>query len=474
MPGAPQEASRAHHGAGLEERVAQCLRALPAANRRLALGLSGGMDSAVALHLLARLREDLAFRLSAVHVNHGLSPQAAEWADFCRGLCEASHVPFTVVAVEVPRRPGESLEARAREVRHAVFAAQDADYVVLAHHADDQAETLLYRLLRGAGVKGMGAMRTVRGPGEGVSPGLLRPLLSVSGRELAAYAAEHGLRWVEDEANADLAFDRNFLRHRVLPMVATRFASYARTLGRASRNFAEASALLDDLARLDGGPGLADRLPVERLQALSWTRAKNLLRFFLESAGVRCPGARRLEEALRQVLTAGADAQVCVDLGDTFLRRYRGTLYVTGEASVPDTGLRLPWDGRSVLELPRDCGRLASVETCGQGLILERLRRDTLTVGFRRGGEKFRTDARRPLRALKHLWQDAAIPPWVRPRMPLLYCGDTLVWAAGLGVAPGWEASTGITGLVIDWRAAGAPASWPSRAALRGEDARKT
>ncbi|MDA8092464.1 MAG: tRNA lysidine(34) synthetase TilS [Betaproteobacteria bacterium] len=450
--------------------MAQCLRALPAANLRLTLALSGGMDSAVALHLLARLREDLAFRLSAIHVHHGLSPRATEWADFCRGLCEASCVPFTAVAVNVPRRPGESLEARAREVRHAVFAAQDADYVVLAHHADDQAETLLYRLLRGAGVKGMGAMRPLSAPGAGALPGLLRPFLSVSRSELAAYAERHGLRWVEDEANADLAFDRNFLRHRVLPVVATRFASYARTLGQASRNFAEASVLLDDLARLDGGARLADGLSVESLRALSWARAKNVLRFFLESADVRCPGARRLEEALRQVLTAGPDAQLCIDVGGMFLRRYRGKLYVTGEAPVPDPGLRLPWDGRSVLDLPRGCGRLTGIESPGKGLILERIRHEGLMVGFRQGGERFRTDARRPLRALKHLWADAAIPPWARPRMPLLYCGGALVWAAGLGVAPGWAASTGVAGLAIDWKEPDAPLSWAS---VPGEDTRQ-
>jgi tRNA(Ile)-lysidine synthase len=209
---------------------------------RLLVGLSGGVDSVVLLDLLRRLSKRLGLELAALHVNHQINPAAGRWAAFCRAFCRRHGVALTVVRVKVPRR--SSLEAAARAARYRAFAAQPSDFIVLAHNLDDQAETVFLQLLRGAGVKGLSAMPVVRNS-------ILRPLLEVPRSEIEAYARQRKLKWIEDDSNADLGFDRNFLRHRVLPVIAQRYPSYRKTLARASRNLAEAAQLLDELAAAD-------------------------------------------------------------------------------------------------------------------------------------------------------------------------------------------------------------------------------
>jgi len=205
---------------------------LPAGLRgkRLAVGLSGGVDSVVLLHLLRELAPRHGFRLSAVHVHHGLSPNADDWARFCRKLCRGWVVPLTVRRVSVQKK-GRGLEAAAREARRAAFAAVAADAIVLAHHLDDQAETVLLNLLRGAGPRGAAAMQAAGRLGD---KRLLRPLLQVRRREILAYARAHHLEWIEDESNRDAALARNFLRLRVGPLLEERFPRWRESLARAA------------------------------------------------------------------------------------------------------------------------------------------------------------------------------------------------------------------------------------------------
>lgn len=416
--------------------------------------LSGGVDSVVLLDCLARLRPLLGFRLTAVHVNHGLSPDAASWAAFCRRHCTRRGIPLAVHAVQVRRGSGESLEARAREARYGVLQGQDADFVALGHNLDDQAETLLLQLLRGAGLKGLAAMPVLRdrGPNPSHFPRLLRPLIGVSRAEIERHGHRRRLSWVEDESNADTRFDRNYLRRRVMPLLERRFPGYRETLGRTSRHLAEAMAVVDALAAADAeraqeGEGV--RIPV--LRELGAARAKNLLRHLMEGRGAPMPPDASLEEGLRQLLTAGPDAKLRIPLGALLLRRRRGLAFLEPALPPPPLDLALPWRGEAELDLGPGLGRLGFRRARGRGLSAERLGTEGVTVRLRKGGECLRPDSRRPRRTLKNLLQETGVPHWQRERLPLLFRGDALVWVPGIGADATYRCPPGERGIEIVW-----------------------
>lgn len=294
------------------------------AGEHVVVGLSGGVDSVVLLHALAAQcsATGRAFRLSALHVHHGISPNADRWAAFCADHARQLGVPYAQAHVEVERAAPDGLEAAARRARHAVFDAVAADWIMLAHHRDDQAETLLFNLLRGTGIAGAAAMRARSGR-------LLRPFLAIGRSEIERYAGAHALAWCEDESNADIRHSRNFLRHRILAPLVQRFPAAARNLAAATARFAEARDLLDDLARLDLGEDSGDfPLSLEKLRELAESRARNVLRYLLVQRAVPIPSEARLREALRQMLTAGADRHPALVLGAYRLLRRRGRIYL--------------------------------------------------------------------------------------------------------------------------------------------------
>jgi tRNA(Ile)-lysidine synthase len=470
----------------LVARVAAQLEDIIQPSDRLLAGLSGGVDSVVLLDSLQRVSRRLQFRLSALHVNHQLSPRARRWEAFCRRLCRARGVPFQSVKVTVRR--GDSLEAAARAARNAVFARQGCDYVVLAHHRDDQVETLLLQLLRGAGVKGLAAMPLLRAEGGGrraegknkksvrltsssliphpsslrghpsslipypSSLRILRPLLDVTRAEILEYARKRGLKWIEDESNADIYFQRNYLRHEVLPVIARRFPAYRATVARAARHLADAAQLLDELAASDGAGYLeGGTLSIAALRRLPPARERNLLRYFLACHGVAMPNAERLDEALRQALTAKQDARVLVELDDFTLRRHAGRLYLVRSGGGPPAHYERRWQGEKKMALPELGGVLTLARATGAGISLSRLRGGVVTIRLRRGGERLQPNCRRPRRSLKNLLQEARMPPWQREYIPLIFCGGKLVWAARIGVDCAFQAAAGEAAVEPTW-----------------------
>lgn len=421
---------------------------------KLVLGLSGGVDSVVLLHVLAGLWDKLSFELSALHVHHGLSTHADAWAEFCASLCQDLGVPFHAVRVQVCRNSGLGLEAAAREARYRAYAHTDADWIVLAHHRGDQAETLLLNLLRGAGVQGAAAMpeaRPMSRSGGALVTGLLRPLLSVSRTEIEAYARSRGLAWVEDESNEDTAYGRNFLRGDILPRLGLRFPQAIASLARAAEHFAEAAELLSDLAKMDlKGERSGEGLSIARLSGLSAARGRNLLRHWLLQNEVAMPDTRHLSEIYRQLLEAGPDAAVAIrvgrDGGHLTIRRYRGVAYLIRE-TLPPTACN--WRGEP--ELSWAGGRLLFSQTEGVGIRANGLAESPVVIRSRLGGEYFSLAALRPKRSLKKLLQESAIPPWRREVLPCLWCGEELVWVAGLGVAFAWQCEPGELGWSISW-----------------------
>ena len=413
-------------------RVTAILRQHVKRGARLAAGFSGGVDSVVLLDLLLRASKKLRFELAALHVNHQINPAACRWEAFCRAFCRQRGIAFTTVRVKVPR--GESLEAAARDARYRVFAALPADHVALAHNLDDQAETVLLQMLRGAGVKGMSAMPVIRNS-------ILRPLLEIPRSEIEAYARRRKLEWIEDESNADVYYDRNFLRHRVLPVIAERYPAYRRTLARASRNLAEAAQLLDDLAASDAQL-TAGGIEISSLRRLSAPRAKNVIRHFLGLHGVTMPNAARLDESVRQLQSQRA-MRTTIDLGEHLLRRHANELRVVAKTLSLPGGYCHEWHGESRLRLPELGGTLVLKKCRGSGISLARLAGAPVTVRLRQGGERLQLHPQRPRRSLKNLLQESRIPPWERARLPLLFCGDELVWAAGIGVGCRFQAEPG-------------------------------
>ncbi|MFP5411190.1 MAG: tRNA lysidine(34) synthetase TilS [Gammaproteobacteria bacterium] len=413
---------------------------------RLTLALSGGLDSTVLLHALVALRTRHPFSLAALHVNHGLSPHADDWVDFCARLCAEAGVDLAVHRVSVAPDDPAGIEAAARHARQRVFAGVDADFLLTAHQRDDQAETVLLQLLRGAGPKGLAAMAELQAR-PGWRAAQLRPLLGLARAELAGYAQAHCLAWVDDESNADPRYRRNALRLDVMPRLAAHFPGSGATLARAATLQADAAALLDDLAQIDAADAVdGARLDCAALARLSPARARNLLRHFLERQGAAMPSARRLDEALRQLLHARQDARVCVDLGFGTLRRHRGGAYwvVPPPAAAPP----VRWQGEPALDLPA-AGAVVRFEAAfGAGIRRTALDAGIVTLDVRQGGETLRLHAGGPHRSLKKLLQEHAIPPWQRERLPLMRCGSRLVWVAGVGIDADWRAAPDEAGVL--------------------------
>lgn len=449
--------SRKSRRSSLVDRVSDVLKQWVRPGDRLVAGLSGGVDSVALLDLLDRLAPRLHFKLSALHVNHQLSPRAGDWSRFCKTLCAERGIPFKAVKVTVARRPGESLEAVARDARYRVFAGQAGHFIVLAHHLDDQAETLLLQLLRGAGVKGLSAMPVVRAQHSALGtrhsvPRLLRPLLQISRSEIEAYAKTRALSWVEDESNVNTAFDRNYLRHQVLPLVEKRFPAYRGTLVRASQNLAEAAGLLDELAQLDAESAIAEgSLRLDALGELNAARAKNLLRFYLAGRQVPLPSSKRLGEILRQLTEARGDSMVRLKLGEFEIRRYHNAVHVQKTRALPRAGFSVPWRGEVRLRIEELGGTVVFRRARGGGISLTRLTAAPVSIRTRQGGERLRPDGHRPRRSLKNLLQETAIPPWEREALPLLFSGDTLVWVPGVGTDYDYQAQGDEAGLVPAW-----------------------
>jgi tRNA(Ile)-lysidine synthase len=435
-------------GNSLVERVEAQIAPLVPARSTILVGLSGGVDSVVLLHLLHSLAARYTWQLSALHVHHGISRNADAWAEFCASLCESLRIPFHLERVDIAPLREHGIEAAARKLRIAAFSRHNCDYVALAHHADDQAETLLLQMLRGAGVRGAGAMPMLAR--RAASPALLRPLLHCARSGILEYAAAQGLQWVEDESNANDSYPRNYLRHRVMPLLTRHFPAYRDTLGRSARNFAEAGQLLDELALLDSGQELdGNAMPVSTLRRLSPPRARNLLRYFLHAQGAPMPQSAHLDEMLRQLCDARQDAAMEIRVGNFQLRRYLDSVYLLPAAAEFDHALSLSWQGEAKLDWAPLAKRLHFSRTTGTGISFRKLQRAPVTLRLRNGAEVLRPHPAAAKRTLKNLLQQHRIPPWERERLPLLFCGDDLACVVGVAIDADYLADENEDGVLV-------------------------
>jgi len=418
--------------AWLEERLAALTGGEPAS--RWLVAFSGGIDSAVLLHALRHAPAIDPQKIVAMHIDHGLHPDSADWAVHCRQFAERQGIASFSCKVQVDEHSGLGLEAAAREARYAGIRAEmrQGDCVLSAHHEDDQAETLLLNLMRGSGAAGLAGIGAAQRFGSGR---LLRPLLGIHGEAIAEYAKRHKLVWIDDPGNEDLRFDRNFLRREVMPKLATRWPAVSARLGQSAALASEGSDLLRDLADIDiAAAGSAARLDIGVVRELSPARQRNLLRRAVSLCGLPPPPATRLYQAVDELLPAREDAQplVCWQGGE--LRRYRDRLYVMAPLPAPPVAPEQVLRPDAPLELGPGMGDLRLVPHCDGG-IDSGLASAGLTVRFRHGGEEIRPAGRDCTHKLKKLLQQEGIVPWMRARLPLLYAGDDLVAVADLWIA---------------------------------------
>jgi tRNA(Ile)-lysidine synthase len=407
---------------------------------------SGGLDSTVLLH---RLRQ-AGLPVKALHVNHHLQSLGARWAEHCRGLCAQLGVPVYVMDVKVDPDDPAGPEAAARAARYAAFASlmKPGDCLATAHHQDDQAETVLLRLLRGSGVAGLAAMRPVAPFAGGT---LWRPLLRESRAGLKRYAEAHGLPWVEDPHNLDPRYARSFLRAEVFPRLAQRWPAAVEQLARTAEHCAGAVEVLDRLAGADLAKAVVPAkaglrfsgLSVRRLLRLDKPRRHNLLRHWAAAAGFEGPSYEALQRLDTEVLRARPDRAPQLGWGDTELRRFRDTVYLMPRLPPPPSpGRALQWDARADLVLPPGCGTLHVLRPPRAGL--------PLRVVFPGGGERIRPAGSRYTRTLRNLFQEAAVPPWVRERLPLLELDGKLAAVADRSDTPALRRRRG--GARWQWR----------------------
>lgn len=416
---------------------------------------SGGLDSTVLLHWLGR---HAAHPVVAVHVNHGLHPDADNWAEHCRRFCAELDIPLEVVPVQVTEIADYGLEAAARHARYRALTEKPGtdDLLLTAHHRNDQAETLLLQLLRGSGPQGLAAMREETRAG---GSRLYRPLLMLDREALLGYAQCHGLRWIEDPSNDDRQLRRNFLRHEVLPLLEAHWPACRESLARSAELQGEAAVLLDELALSDmkGCLGsMPGSLSVRILRALAPARRRNLLRFWLRDQGLAVPGHAHMQRLENDMLTEREDAGPVVNWHEVEVRRYRDDLLAMSTLPPAPVATELDWNLQGALQLPAGCGTL--VAECAEGAGL-RLQTASVTVRFSQTGERIQPLFSSHHRRLKHLLQEAAVPPWVRERLPLIYHGGCLAAVADRWIAADSAAQQQEKGWIIHWR--DAPVGWP-------------
>lgn len=429
----------------IESALVKCFNSAP--DKKIIIAYSGGVDSQVLLVALAALkqRKQLSNNIVVCHVNHGLSPNADSWQAFAQQQCDRFSLPLITRKLQLKKQPQQSLEAIARDARYQVLiqASVEPAFIVTGHHLNDQTETFLLALKRGSGLKGLSAM-----PENSVlaQHNLLRPLLSVSREEILSYAQQHELSWIEDESNTDEHYDRNFLRHQIIPALSERWPSINKTIARSAGHCFEAQQLLNELAEQDLTvcQTAPDKLSIVKLNSLSEARLKNLLRHFLASHQLLMPTEQQLAQICQQ-LNANSDKSPVIQLANCCLRRFQHELYLTHIyqdisswqhnidldtlAAEPSVNIALP-DQLGAVSISTN-SNTSNTDTTWQTTIKQPNVGQLVTIRFAHSNPTCLPEYRQRSRSLKKVLQELAIPPWQRKRLPFIFYDDELVAVVG-------------------------------------------
>lgn len=419
---------------------------------KVVVAYSGGLDSSVLLKLSQQLfTKHPHIALVAVHVNHGLQQQAKQWQRHCQEQAELFGVPFVAESVELQIKPRESIESAARTARYAALAKHvDSESLLLtAHHADDQFETLMLALKRGSGLSGLAAMPDCRRFAQGH---LFRPLLVSTRADLQCYAQESDLSWIEDPSNQSMQFDRNFLRHQVLPELTQRWPQLLQTVQRSVTHLQESKHLIDELAASDmRNCALADSIDCAQLLLLSEARCKNVLRFWLNTQSWSYPSQAQLQQVVAQC-QAKADAKVTISLPQGQIRRFKGRLYLVDKASLFEQSEVDVWDMNAQPCLELQNGSRLSWHKGGRLLPPGSAQRVSIRFRDELSIDSFNSAERHGHRSIKKLLQEAHLKPWLRNRIPFVFYDEHLVAIADLYTSKAFLAERS-EGIRLKWQA---------------------
>jgi len=406
-----------------------------ATSKQIWVAYSGGVDSHVLLHLLATAEHMPLVSLHAIHIDHGLHADSSSWTQHCKIVVADLGIDLSSIKVQVANIEKMGLEAAARAARYNAFEQYltENDVLLTAQHQQDQAETLLLQLFRGAGPKGLASMAKQFQLGK---LSVARPLLNSKQSDILAYAQQHNLKWIEDPSNVETRWNRNYIRHNVLPEIEKRWPSAAKTISRSAENCAEASELLTELAQHDlmaiEADSASDYLAIPKLLALSAARCRNLIRHFIELKGLALPSAAVLQGVIDEVCLAKQDSVPMIAYADVEIRRFQGKLYFMRSLPEHDVSQIIECNSTADLKINNHI-TLSWQQLDGQGL-KEAFITAGLTLRFRQGGEQIQLPKQPHRKSLKHLFQQWAIPPWQRDRIPLLFSGERLVAIVGYAI----------------------------------------
>ena len=398
-------------------------------SKTLWIAYSGGADSTVLLHAGKYAAEISGHKLKAIHVNHQIHRDADLWAGFCEQQCKRISIPLKNITINLDSVAELGLEGAARVARYRAFeqCLGENDVLFTAHHADDQVETVLLQLFRGAGVQGLTGCAAERELGRAK---LYRPFLEFAREQIIDYARQHRLEWLDDPSNESLVHDRNYLRQKVLPLLHDRWKGLRHTIARSSQWQIESAYLLDRLAAMELKlDRLPNPLPVKILEGLERASVKNILRCWIRQFNFPMPSAHILSHIISDVINCAEDTQGCVQWQTCECRKYRKYLYLQKQLQSHDTSQSFEWEIQTPLYIPSLNLKLTREQLEDYGVNCDRF--DIVQVKFRQGGEILRPKGRGCQKDLKSLFQEAAIEPWLRDRIPLIYHNDSLVFVWG-------------------------------------------
>lgn len=413
------------------------------------IAYSGGMDSSVLLHLFYSNKNKIRQKIEAVFVHHGLQNEADEWAKFCKEQCQQYELPYTELRISEDCPKGESVEAWAREKRYTLIEEnmKDNDVLFTGHHQDDQVETFFLQAFRGAGPRGLASMPETK---EKLKTFLVRPLLNYTRNDLKHYAEKNKLVWRNDKSNSDNRYDRNYFRHQLAPVIEERWPAYRETISRLINNQNECRLLLNEIAAEDIKlTKHKNSLDLDIVKTLSSARQKNLVFAWLEELNFKIPGFRNIEKIISDVINSATDKSPCVNWADVEVRRYKNRLYALRAKQEFDTNIEFKWKPDMVLNIFNET--LFAKSEQGKGISKNKVKDAEFVIRFRQGGETIRPDNFSHTKTVKQLFQERAVLPWLRDKVPLIYLDNELVAIPGFCVDERFSANENELSWNICW-----------------------
>lgn len=421
----------------------------PLLPNKFCIAFSGGMDSTVLLHVMKNIIDEKS-QIRAIHINHNIVDNSKVWTRTCKSICKNFGIDIEIISLEVTHN-GYGLEAAARDERYKKLKEilYENEYLLTAHHEEDQLETVFLRMARGTGLDGLQGINEKYSFGEGI---IFRPMLEVSKTSVMDYAKEHQLKWVEDSSNQDTHFDRNFLRKKIIPQFRERWPSIASSVSRLSQLSAQNIRILNQIAEEDIGPiANMNELPLAKLLDKSFERANNMLRYIILANGMSIPSMKTLQDGLKEMLDPETDKSV-IAWKDYCIRKYKNHLYFLSNSDLEPNkvDVRIPWEIGKTVNLGENIGTIEATFIHGDGLSIKKCK-NKLTISYRQGGELIKPIGHRINKSLKNLFQENQILPWMRDKIPLIYYQDELVSVADLWFNQNYVASQNEAGFVVNW-----------------------